>query len=191
VRLAPLAAPLAASLLLTAGWAVIHVTLPLFGRDVLHDTTRRMGMLFAFMGVVSAIVQGGLVGRLAPRLGERRLAVTGALLLAVGLALVPVTADNGWFLPVLGVLSAGSALAGPSVYAVVSRTATPGQQGAALGLSQTASTLGRIVGPTVAGFLIGARGLNSPFWAGAVLALLGMVAARFLPRLHRADPARG
>ena len=188
VRLAPLAAALAASLLLTAGWAVIHVTLPLFGRDVLHDTTRRMGMLFAYMGVVSAIVQGGLVGRLAPRLGERRLAVTGALLLAVGLALVPVTAGTGWFLPVLGVLSAGSALAGPSVYAVVSRSATSGQQGTALGLSQTASTLGRIVGPSVAGFLIGARGINSPFWAGAVLALLGMVAALFLPRLPATVP---
>ncbi len=191
VRLAPLAAALAASLLLTAAWAVIHVTLPLFGRDVLHDTPRRMGMLFAYMGVVSAIVQGGLVGRLAPRFGERRLAVTGALLLAVGLALVPVTAGEGWLLPVLGVLSAGSALAGPSIYAVVSRSATSGQQGTALGLGQTASTLGRIVGPTVAGFLLGARGINSPFWAGAALALLGMAAALFLPRLREAQPARG
>jgi DHA1 family tetracycline resistance protein-like MFS transporter len=150
-----------------------------------------MGMLFAFMGVVSAIIQGGLVGRLAPRLGERRLAVTGALLLAVGLALVPGAAGEGRLLPVLAVLSAGSALAGPSIYAVVSRSATASQQGAALGITQTASTLGRIVGPTVAGFLIGVRGVNSPFWAGAALAMLGLVAALFLPRLHRAEPARG
>ncbi len=183
VSLGPLAAALAATLLLTAAWAVIHVTLPLFGRDVLHDTPRRMGMLFAFMGVVSAIVQGGVVGRLAPRLGEWRLAVTGAVLLVLGLALVPGSAGTWWFLPALGVLSAGSALAGPSIFAVVSRRAPPGQQGAALGLTQTASTLGRIVGPTVAGFLIGEHGINSPFWAGAGLAGLGMVAALFLPRL--------
>ncbi len=187
VRLAPLAAALAASLLLTAGWAVIHVTLPLFGRDVLHDTPRRMGMLFAFMGVISAIIQGGVVGRLAVRLGEQRLAVAGGLLLAAGLALVPAAAGGGWFLPVLAVMSAGSALAAPSIYAVVSRRAEPGQQGAALGLTQTASTLGRILGPTVAGFLIGAHGVSSPFWAGAVLSLGGMVAALFLPRLA---PAR-
>jgi MFS transporter, DHA1 family, tetracycline resistance protein len=190
VRLAPLAAPFAATLLLTAGWAVIHVTLPLFGRDVLHDTPRRMGMLFAFMGVVSAIVQGGVVGRLAPRVGERQLAATGALLLGVGLALVPRVAGTGWLLPVLAMLTAGSALAGPSIYAVVSRSVTASQQGAALGITQTASTLGRIVGPTVAGFLIGARGVNSPFWAGAALAMLGLVAALFLPRLQRAEPVR-
>ena len=91
----------------------------------------------------------------------------------------------------LGVLSAGSALATPSIYAVVSRSATASQQGAALGITQTASTLGRIVGPTVAGFLIGARGVSSPFWAGAALAMLGLVAALFLPRLQRAEPARG
>ena len=95
VRMRSLAAPLAASLLVTAAFAVLHVTLPLFGRDVLHDTPRRMGMLFAFMGVVSAIVQGGVVGRLAPRVGERRLAVAGALLLAAGLALAPQTSGDG------------------------------------------------------------------------------------------------
>ncbi len=190
VRLRSLAAPLAASLLVTAAFAVLHVTLPLFGRDVLHDSTRRMGMLFAFMGVVSAIVQGGVVGRLAPRVGEWRLAVAGALLLAAGLAVAPQTSGAA-LLVALGVLSAGSALATPSIYAVVSRSATASQQGAALGLTQTASTLGRIVGPTVAGFLIGARGVTSPFWAGAALAMLGLVAALFLPRLHRAAPARG
>ena len=191
VRLRPLAAPFAASLLVTAAFAVLHVTLPLFGRDVLHDTTRRMGMLFAFMGVVSAIVQGGVVGRLAPRVGEQRLAVAGGLLLAAGLALAPHTAGGVTLLLALGVLSAGSALATPSIYAVVSRRATAGQQGAALGLTQTGSTLGRIVGPTLAGFLIGTHGTSAPFLAGAGLALLGMVAALFLPRLQPAEPARG
>ncbi len=191
VRLGPLAAAIAATLLLTAGWAVIHVTLPLFGSDVLRVTTRRMGMLFAFMGVISAIVQGGLVGRLAPRLGEQRLAVAGAILLGAGFALLPGARSDARLLVALGVLSAGSALASPSILSVVSRRTPPGQQGAALGLTQTASTLGRIAGPTVAGFLIGAHGVTSPFWAGAVLAGLGMVAALFLPRPHPAEPARG
>ena len=183
-----LTAPLAASFLLTASFAVIHVTLPLFGRDVWHDSTRQMGMLFAYMGIVSAIVQGGVVGRLAPRVGERRLAAAGALLLALGLALVPEATARLPFYLALGLLSAGSALATPSVYAAVSRQASAAQQGAALGITQTASTLGRIVGPTLAGFLIGASGMRAPFWAGAVLGLLGMVAALALARAPRAEP---
>ena len=190
VRLGPLAAPFAASLLVTAAFAVLHVTLPLFGQDVLHDTTRRMGMLFAYMGVISAIVQGGVVGRLAPSLGERRLAVAGALLLAVGLAATPRSSGGLALLVSLGVLTAGSALATPSIYAVVSRRAAPGQQGAALGLTQTASTLGRIVGPTLAGFLIGTSGTAAPFWAGAALALLGLVGALFRARPPAAEPSR-
>ena len=190
VRLGPLASAITATLLLTAAWAVIHVTLPLFGQSVLRVTTRRMGMLFAYMGVISAIVQGGLVGRLAPRLGERLLAGAGAVLLAAGFVLLPGATGAARLLFALGVLSAGSALAGPSIVALVSRVTPPGQQGAALGLTQTASTLGRIVGPTLAGFLIGAHGTVAPFWAGAALALLGLVAALFLARPRAAEPAR-
>ena len=189
VPLRVLAVPLAASFLVTASFAVIHVTLPLFGADVWHDSTRKMGLLFAYMGVISAVVQGGVVGRLAPRVGEKRLAALGGLLLALGLAAVPATSSRLLLYVALGTLSAGSALATPSVYALVSRRASAAQQGAALGITQTAATLGRIVGPTVAGFLIGASGLNAPFWAGAVLGLLGMVAALFLPRLAGPEPA--
>jgi DHA1 family tetracycline resistance protein-like MFS transporter len=185
VPLGPLAAPLAASFLLTAAFAVIHVTLPLFGRDALGDTTAQMGLLFAYMGVVSAVVQGWLVGRLAPRVGEKALAWAGGLFLAAGLALVPVASTHVALYATLGALAAGSALATPSVYAVVSRRSSASQQGAALGLTQTAATMGRIVGPTTAGALIGVRGLSAPFWAGALLALFGMVAALFLPRVER------
>jgi len=189
VPLRALAAPLAASFFVTAAFAVIHVTLPLFGRDVWRDSTRQMGMLFAYMGVVSAVVQGGLVGRLAARVGEKRVAAAGGLLLAIGLALVPVASAKLALWAALGALAAGSALATPSVYAVVSRTASASQQGAALGITQTASTLGRIVGPTIAGFLIGTSGLRAPFWAGALLGLLGMVAALFLPRTPKPKAA--
>ena len=182
VPLATFAAPLAASFFVTAAFAVIHVTLPLFGRDVWHDTTRQMGMLFAYMGIISAVVQGGLVGRLAARVGEKRVAAAGGFLLALGLALVPEASGKLALYATLGALSAGSALATPSVYAIVSRRASASQQGAALGITQTASTLGRIAGPTLAGFLIGVSGLRAPFWAGALLGLLGMVAALFLHR---------
>jgi predicted MFS family arabinose efflux permease len=189
VPLRLLAAPLAVSFLITAAFAVIHVTLPLFGRDVWRDSTRQMGMLFAYMGIVSAIVQGGLVGRLSARVGEKRVAAAGGLLLAIGLALVPEASGNLALYVTLGALAAGSALATPSVSAVVSRIANASQQGAALGITQTASTLGRIAGPTVAGLLIERSGLSAPFWAGAVLGLLGMVAALFLPRTPAPEPA--
>ncbi len=181
VPLRGLLAALAATFLVTASFAVIHVTLPLFGQKVWHDSTRKMGLLFAYMGVISAVVQGGLVGRLAPRVGEKRLAALGGLLLALGLAWVPAVSSHPALYAALGLLTAGSALATPSISALVSRRTAATQQGAALGFTQTAATLGRIAGPSLAGFLIGASGLGAPFWAGAALGVLGMVAAVLMP----------
>ncbi len=180
-----LAAPLAATFLLIAAFAVIHVSLPLLAQGELKLTTRRIGMLFAFSGVISAIVQGGVVGRLAPRVGEARLALVGGLLMAVGLALMPGSAHVGHLYFAIAFLSTGSAASNPAILAVVSRTTASHLQGSALGVMQTAQNLGRIVGPLVAGALYGSLGHAAPFLAGAGLALAGASATLFLPARPR------
>ncbi len=176
-----LSAPLAATFLLIAAFAVIHVSLPLLAQEELKLTTRRIGILFAFSGIISAIVQGGLVGRIAPKVGEARLAAVGGVLMAVGLALMPGSAHVGHLYLAIGFLSMGSAASNPAILAAVSRMTASHLQGSALGLMQTAQNLGRIVGPLVAGTLYGALGHASPFFAGAVIALAGAVATFFFP----------
>jgi multidrug resistance protein len=185
VGLRPLSAPLAAALLLVSAFAVIHVSLPLIAQGELHLSTRRIGLLFAFSGGVSAIVQGGLVGRLAPKVGETRLATLGAVLVAVGLWLMPGSRHVGHLYLAIGVLSMGSAAANPAIMAAISRITAPHQQGSALGLAQTAANLGRIVGPLVAGALYGTLGHAAPFEAGAALAVLAALATRFIPHPPR------
>jgi multidrug resistance protein len=176
-----LAAPLAATFLLISAFAVIHVSLPLLAQGELKLTTRRIGMLFAFSGVISAIVQGGLVGRLAPRVGEARLALLGGLLMAVGLALMPGSAHVGHLYVAIAFLSTGSAASNPAILAAVSRMTASHLQGSALGTMQTAQNLGRIVGPLVAGALYGSLGHAAPFLAGAGLAVAGAAATLFFP----------
>jgi DHA1 family tetracycline resistance protein-like MFS transporter len=177
----PLAAPLVATFLLIAAFAVIHVSLPLIAQQELGLTPRRMGMLFAFSGVISAIVQGGLVGRIAPRVGEARLAGIGALLMATGLVLIPGSQHVGHLYFSMFFLAMGSAASNPAILAGISRLTAANLQGSALGLAQTAQNLGRIVGPLLAGALYETAGHNWPFLAGAGLALLGGVATRFFP----------
>jgi MFS transporter, DHA1 family, tetracycline resistance protein len=178
----PLAAPLAATFLLIAAFAVIHVSLPLIAQGELKLSTRRIGMLFAFTGVISAIVQGGLVGRIAPRVGEARLAGIGALLMALGLALIPWSMSEGHLYLAMAVLSMGSAASNPAILAWISRLTASSLQGSALGFAQTAQNLGRIVGPLVAGTLYQTAGHAAPFLAGAGIAVLGAVATRFFPK---------
>ena len=61
-------------------------TLYRFGFDA-HDT----GWIFAFVGVVGAAIQGGLIGRLVKAFGEPPLVIVGALLFAASLLLIPFT----------------------------------------------------------------------------------------------------
>jgi DHA1 family tetracycline resistance protein-like MFS transporter len=123
------------------------------------------------MGLTSAVVQGWLVGRLAPRVGEARLIVAGSALMVLGLAGVPAT-QGGALAAALVALAAGSGLIIPAVAAWVSRRAPAESQGHALGRVQSAASVARIVGPVAAGAASGALGLGSTFHGAAVVAAL-------------------
>jgi DHA1 family tetracycline resistance protein-like MFS transporter len=166
----------------TAAFSMLEVAFVLFSKQRLGFDAVHNGRVFAFIGVIAAVIQGGLIGRLTMLAGEKRLLRTGLFLMAAGLALVPVTPHDGWgvLLVVMAVVSIGSGLTNPSLQSLVSRTAGPEQQGLALGLSQSASALARVVGPITAGFLYDLGTENTPFLAGGALMLLGWVLALWL-----------
>ncbi len=152
--------------------------------DQLGYGTAENAILLTYIGVVIAVVQGGLVGPLTDRFGEYRLALAGAGIQAVTLALVPFA--TGWeFLPAIGPvaagavglavvstpLSVGNALTNVSLNALVSLNAADDTQGGAFGLTQSASSLARTVGPSVAGLLYVGVGFWSPFVVAGLLFL--------------------
>jgi DHA1 family tetracycline resistance protein-like MFS transporter len=150
-RVSSLRVLLGATFLTTFGFVAMEATFALlaeqrFGLDA-HD----LGLSFAFAGVVMVVVQGGLVGRAALRFGERRVALSGALLMALGLVLLPFVGRLGLSLGALGVLSAGQGLAGPMLSTLISRLSADGEQGSTLGLGQAAAAAARAVGPLAAG----------------------------------------
>ncbi len=163
----------------TTAFSMLEMAFVLFAAKRLGFDVEHAGRIFAYIGVVSAVVQGGLIGRLAKRNGEKRLVRVGMLLLAAGLGLVPLTPANGWLtlLGIMTLVSVGSALTNPSLQSLVSLTARHDEQGLALGLSQSASALARVIGPLVAGFLYDWGSENAPFIAGSALMLAGFVAA--------------
>ncbi len=123
-----------------------------FGYDA-HDT----GWLFVFIGVVSAIVQGGLIGRLVERFGESALVVTGALLFTASLFVLPFTGPQTglfWLLFVGGAFAFGQSLATPALTSLASKSAGRGEQGAILGVTQSVASLARTVGPLISAALI-------------------------------------
>ncbi len=155
---------------------------------VLAMGPRQVGYYLAFAGLCSVFVQGWLVGRLVGRFGEPLVFCFAVVSLAAGLALLPTTDVRVMLLPPLALLSIGFGLANPSLLSMMSRAAPDTIRGGALGLSQSAASLGRILGPAWAGFAFAAMGVVWPFYSGAlVLGPVLVLSFILLKRFQRAD----
>ncbi len=180
-------APYAVMLLSVVGFAVITVVFPLFTVQSLGLGRRETSMFFVLMGVSSAVVQGWLVGKLAPRVGERVLMIMGSLLLAAGLAAIPLpgwlqwspAAEGALFVGGLVALSAGTGFAWPAVAALVSRNTAGEDQGRALGALHSVASIARVIGPLFIG-LVGERGgFETAFFVAAGLSVAAAIAGLF------------
>ncbi len=141
---------------------------------------------FAFLGLVSALVQGGLVRRLVPRYGEAPLIVAGIALLALGfagLALASGTAAVLWSALAVGV---GQGLATPTISGLLSRITPEGERGAIFGTLSSAQTLARMLNYLAANLLFARGDTAAPFWEAALIALSALaLSAVALPEARR------
>lgn len=141
----------------TLAFAVLYVVFPLQLERALGYDRRHSAYFFVLVGVVSAIIQGGLIGTLVARLGERALIAIGGVVMAAGLGMLPgvmvAPARPNLLLVALAMIAAGSAMISPSAAAFVSRVASPDEQGKALGMLQSVASVARIAGPLVAGVM--------------------------------------
>jgi MFS transporter, DHA1 family, tetracycline resistance protein len=110
-------------------------------------------LFYAFIGLMLTIAQGFLVRRLAPIIGEVRMTLMGGVVTMLGFALLIWAAQAGR-LSLLMVASAievtGFAFMTPSLQSLISRRSDPSKQGGILGVSQSTSSLARVVGPLIA-----------------------------------------
>ena len=133
----------------TFAFASMETTFALLGVRRYGLTPAGLGVVFAFIGIVMVAVQGGLVGRLTDRYGDRAVAVAGAGALAVGLLVLPfVPAWVGY--PALGLVAVGQGLLSTTTAALVARAGGTAL-GGAFGVGQSAASAARAVGPLVAG----------------------------------------
>lgn len=185
------AAALLVTFAATLAFTTMYVVFQQYGTQRLGLTRGGISYAFTLVGLVSVLVQGRLVRRLAPRVGELRLVIWGGALMAAGLALLPLLAPlpTGGALQVAGtglsvvLLSAGFSLVGPCVAGFVSRNNPPDDQGRVLGTLQSIGAAARIVGPPVLGGLADRAGFGAAFGLSALAAIFaGVTAARWKRR---------
>lgn len=165
---------LATYLCVTMAFAALQPTLSLLASERFTMGPREAGYLFALLGLVSAIVQGGIVRRIVPRTGELALLRASALPFAAGLALVGLSFGTPLFVTGLVLIGIGYGGTIPSVLGLLSRAEESERQGAVLGVGQSVGSSARVLGQYMAGLLFDVR-LFLPYLAGA--ALIGVAAA--------------
>jgi MFS transporter, DHA1 family, tetracycline resistance protein len=178
-----MAVALAISFLVIFWFSGLEVTFRLFTEDAFGMSMAGTGYLFAFVGVVAVLVQGGLIHRLTRRWGELSLIRTGLLLLGLGFGLDALSPDIGaWFLYCASALIAvGNGLYNPSLSSYSSRQASAETQGLTLGVLQSMSALARAVGPMAGGLVYDFVGMRGPYLLGAAGLLIVFALAFRLP----------
>jgi DHA1 family tetracycline resistance protein-like MFS transporter len=177
-----------AGALTTLAFASLEGTYSLFLQDRLKWGPASAALGFAFLGLLSAIVQGGLIRPLVSRFGEPRLILLGTFLLAVGMALLGRVRNQAELLIAVPLVAIGSGLASPSILGLLSRSTSAAEQGAVFGTLTSAQTLARMINYFVANRLFGQLGPGAPYTAGAVLSGLAFLTTVALARITGLRP---
>ena len=153
---------------------IMQISVTLFWKEKIGLNEVEMGNMFAFIGLATVIVQGGLVGRMVKKFGETKLLTYGTYLFIVSLIMIPwVTPQN--FLPIELTAFALMALANgcltPSITSLLSKSADPKDVGQVLGVNQSFGSMARAAGMGLSGFIYGIE-FHLPFITGAVMMLL-------------------
>ena len=170
-------------------FAGMEFTLTFLAKDRLNYTSHDMMWIFIFVGLIIALVQGGVVRRMAPKLGEKKVTLCGLILLVPGLLITGTAQTGGMFYLGLAFLAVGSALATPCLTALASLYTPSDRQGEVLGTFRSLGALSRAVGPIIACAAYWRLGSEYPYYGAAALVLLPLLLALGLPPVPgRASP---
>lgn len=155
-------------------FAGFEATFALFIDDRFAAGRMDQGYLFGLIGLAAAAVQGGLAPRFMKRYGDEKMVAFGLGISAVGLLLIVWAWSLPalfWLIPLYGI---GMGSVRPAVATLISKRAT--RQGLAIGAMDAMDAMGRVVGPIAAGAIYGRFGPPVPYYTGAIVTLLTLIA---------------
>lgn len=156
----------------TFGFVVLETFYSPFNSFVLEFPPETNGVLFSIVGVVIVIVQGGMISRLTKKFGPWKLLFTGLVMQGVSLVMFGFMWELWQVVLVTIGLAFGNSLTNPSILGLISQNAEATDQGGTMGLTQSSSAFGRLLGPIMAGMVWGYAGPQWTFVAGGGLILL-------------------
>lgn len=171
--------------------AFAYYTMVKFGYDA-----EKTGYLLGFVGLVAAVMQGGVFGVLAKRFGEVPLIAAGCVILTASLVAVPFVSSASGGLPMLligiAAFAIGNSISSPALTSLASKSANEAEQGQALGIMQSFASLARVIGPLLCGLLLNNQfnqvddaTILRTFWTAAGIMIAAFVVSLFLRRVPK------
>ncbi len=154
----------------------LETTFALYINDLYGYSSKDLGYMFLVMGIISAFVQGGLIGKMVKRMGEPLVLTIGLILYGIGFFAIPLAA-NFWVLALtLSLFGAGQGMIRATGTAMITQRTTQGQ-GVTSGTISSIDSLGRILGP-LAGGAVYEWYQSGPFLLGGILMVVMLILFR-------------
>lgn len=143
----------------------------------------QIGYVFAYIGVLSVIIQLKVLPLVIKRFGDSVTLLMGIPLLALGLMLIPLSVHLSILLFANALLILGNSLTNPTIQALASENVEAEDYGETLGILQSSASFGRIIGPILAGELFNIISKDAPFISsGIILILTYFILEKYLPK---------
>ena len=154
-----------------SGMSLMEAIFPLWANQIFMYGPTHIGSVFFMLGLISVIIQGGLIGPLTKLFGEIKLVQLAAVFMMIGLSLIGSAISVLTLWMGLFFYGCGAAMFNPSLSSLVSKSAKADEKGLFLGQYQSACAMGRILGPTFSGILFSQVSTSAPLYTGALLAI--------------------
>jgi MFS family permease len=144
-------------------------------------TEKTMGLLFAYVGVLSVVTRVFVLSKMVDWLGEAKLSRFGTVLLASGTAILPIAPSVGFAALAIALWPLGTAFTFPAVTGLLSKVISAEDRGLYMGVQQTFGGLSRVIFPILLGWTFDHVGKSAPFWISAVLVISTLLLSFALP----------
>ena len=161
--------------IMSLAFSAIPVIMPILGMILFGLESDAMSFFFVYIGLAQIVFQGLLVGELAKRLGEEKMLVFGSFLMTISLFLLAFVPNISVFLVLTTIMVLGGGIVGTAVPSFISKKNPANEQGGMLGVTQSVSSIARVPGPLIAGFVSDFAGITAPFFLSSFMLLVASI----------------
>ena len=168
-------------LIFITAFSGMEFTLTFLAAERFFYTPAQNGYIFLYVGFLLVLIQGGIVRRLSPKVGEKRMAIAGLVAGVIAFALLSQSETQLLFYISLAFMALAGGFVNPSLTSLVSLYSSDDKQGFHLGLFRSAGSLARAIGPIIAAGLYWYFGSSTAYLFAGLVIIIPLIRSAGLP----------